>query len=866
MKLQGQCPSPNDLNDLLHSNLSGEVENTIEAHLETCTECQSSLEQLAAAPDFVEDAGRRLRATNEQMPSGLQAAINQLKTRFGHDNTRMGALPTQNFNLVDLLEPTDSAATLGRLGRYEVIEELGRGGMGIVVKARDPALNRTVAIKLLAPFLAAEDNARQRFVNEGRAAASINHVNVVTIFDVDEFGGIPFLVMEIVDGETLQQRLQNEHQLPLSDVVRLGSEVAAGLEAAHERGLIHRDVKPANILLESKTGTAKLTDFGLARATQDDHLTRSGVVAGTPAYMAPEQAGEQEVDHRADLFSLGSVLYAAITGQQPFQGNSVLAVIRKVADQAAPPIAELRPNTPPPLIDLIDSLQQKAAEDRVQTAREVVEYLELALDESAAKTQRILRPQKNKKNNSIVSTTVGILAAAALGFLTVTYLPPLLTGPNPGPHHNVNNGGPNNVGPHNIGPHNVGPNNVGPNNVHQNGGPINHNLPLVPHSEQRFVIKRHGGEIGFPELHTAIHSAISGDTIVIRQSGNIHCNRVNIGDKVLRIVAGQGFHPVLKHTTNDSLFSTNQVLVLEGLEFDVVPSLPPDSSMNARRQRKVLNCFRGSIFATHCRFTQRGNSGFITTEATQNLHIQHCEFYASLGHCVEWRNTQTSARIAEFHFDNCVLTGESFFLIPPIVTQSPLDLNVQRSAITSKRFIQIVRLANEPVNRNARIRLHAEHNVFGGESVVAYLDTVDHSPNGLDKIPLWIRGMVAWSGDSNRFSPKTNFFTILPQKFRAAGSTVPEWSPETIEEWSELWRNNVSNSLIAPNLWAEGGKSPAGGFAVWLGPKDFELKKPESNVFGIDATLIGPGQPYHLWKKSPQGAKWEQQISVHFPR
>jgi serine/threonine-protein kinase len=252
---------------------------------------------------------------------------------------------------------------------------LGRGGMAVVLKAVDPALNRTVAIKVLAAHLASCGAARQRFLREARAAAAVVHEHVVAVHAVDEVGGLPYLVMEYVPGRSLQERLDRQGPLALPEVLRIGMQAAAGLAAAHAQGLVHRDVKPANILLENGVERARLTDFGLARAVSDAALTQSGVVAGTPQYMAPEQSRGEAVDHRADLFSLGSTLYAMCTGHPPFRAESAVAVLRRVSDDEPRSVRELNSEVPDWFAAIIAKLHAKNAAQRYQSAAEVSDLL-----------------------------------------------------------------------------------------------------------------------------------------------------------------------------------------------------------------------------------------------------------------------------------------------------------------------------------------------------------------------------------------------------------------------------------------------------------------------------------------------------------
>jgi serine/threonine protein kinase len=273
-----------------------------------------------------------------------------------------------------LLQPATRAGTLGRLRHYEVLEVLGRGGFSIVVRAFDDMLQRVVATKIMDPELAATSPARKRFLREARAAAAVRHENVVTIHAVEE-QPIPYLVMEYIAGETLQQKLDRDGPLDVPEVLRIGVQVARGLAAAHALGLVHRDVKPSNILLERGSDRVKISDFGLARTADDASLSQSGFIAGTPLYMAPEQARGESLDRRADLFSLGSVLYVMCTGRPPFRAPTTLAVLQRVAEDTPRPIREIIPEVPEWLCALIARLHAKKPDDRFASAQEVADLL-----------------------------------------------------------------------------------------------------------------------------------------------------------------------------------------------------------------------------------------------------------------------------------------------------------------------------------------------------------------------------------------------------------------------------------------------------------------------------------------------------------
>jgi len=329
----------------------------LEEHLQDCAQCRATLDGFAGGERWAE-------AVRHYLGAGLSEA----------EPPREDDAWSLSF-----LAPSDWPDSLGRLGMYEVKGVLGRGGMGIVLKAFDPALNRNVAIKVLSAPLASCGAARRRFLREARAGAAVVHLHVVSVFSVVETAGLPFLVMEYVPGRSLQDRIDRQGPLSLHEVLRIGMQTAAGLAAAHAQGLVHRDVKPANILLENGVERVKLTDFGLARAAADAGLTQSGLVAGTPNYMAPEQARGESTDHRADLFSLGSTLYAMCTGHPPFRAESAVAVLRRVSDDTPRLVRAINPDVPEWLDAIIARLHAKDPAERFQSAAEVADLLSRCL-------------------------------------------------------------------------------------------------------------------------------------------------------------------------------------------------------------------------------------------------------------------------------------------------------------------------------------------------------------------------------------------------------------------------------------------------------------------------------------------------------
>lgn len=275
------------------------------------------------------------------------------------------------------LAPPHEPGELGRLGPYRVLRLLGQGGMGLVFQAEDVQLHRPVALKVMRPDFAIQERARERFLREAQAAAALKHDHIVTIYQVGEESGVPFLAMEFLAGKSLEDWLQPDRRASLPETLTIARQIARGLAAAHGVGLIHRDIKPANLWLEAPRGRVKILDFGLARrsTSQFTALTQDGALIGTPAFMAPEQARGERVDHRCDLFSLGCVLYRMVTGRLPFPGDTVYAVLGALLEGTPPAVRTLNPQVPPRLEELIHRLLAKSPDDRPASAQEVLDEL-----------------------------------------------------------------------------------------------------------------------------------------------------------------------------------------------------------------------------------------------------------------------------------------------------------------------------------------------------------------------------------------------------------------------------------------------------------------------------------------------------------
>ena len=422
MNVHMKCLDISELQSFLRGNLIVERVAIVEEHVSTCETCALAIHEMAGNEAWWSDVECALRHDLVD-----RSSLNQIHPRIASDNTDDGSA-INTHGILKILGPTDDPHMLGRIGPYEIVGLIGQGGMGAVFKAFDAGLNRFVAIKILLPHLAISEVARERFRREGQAAAAVVNDHVLPIYVVDQWQGIPYLVMQYIRGSTLQQRLTAEGPLQVHDVLRIGLHIARGLEVAHAQGLVHRDVKPSNILLDGGMGRAMISDFGLARAADDASLTRSGMLAGTPQFMSPEQIRGDRLDARSDLFSFGSVLYAICTGHPPFRAESSYAVMRRITDESPRRICESNADIPDWLERLIGMLMAKRIDDRPQSAASVANLLQQCLahleqPHSVSLPNELHHPQvtlyRQRKRNMVmlisVTTLFAMVAWAGLG-------------------------------------------------------------------------------------------------------------------------------------------------------------------------------------------------------------------------------------------------------------------------------------------------------------------------------------------------------------------------------------------------------------------------------------------------------------------
>ncbi len=427
------CPSRQTIQELASGKLPPDSSEAILHHVETCAECLQTVREFASF-DTLQDALRHTDTHDEPAETGVVQALIERFTDMAPSavHETEDSSPAVAADPLAMLAPARGPQEIGWLGHYRVLKVLGTGGMGVVLEAEDMQLKRRVALKMMKPAQAADAKSRQRFLREAQAAAGLDHDHIVHIYQVGEDRGYPYLAMQFLEGMSLEQRLKTDAKPSLPETVRIGTQIALGLAAAHQRGLIHRDIKPANLWLETRSQGSggrsqesetpkprdersesrgstrvKILDFGLARTAETtEHITHSGTIVGTPAYMAPEQARGLPVDHRADLFSLGCVLYEMTTGQRPFHGPTTMSILSSLAldTPTAPQLVNFE--VPEALSDLIMKLLEKEPAQRPATAQAVVDALATIGRQLGAKTSAAPIPTEELRAPKNVESAV----------------------------------------------------------------------------------------------------------------------------------------------------------------------------------------------------------------------------------------------------------------------------------------------------------------------------------------------------------------------------------------------------------------------------------------------------------------------------
>ena len=402
MAVMIECPPPDVLRRLLLGAISPPELESLGTHVLKCDQCVAALNGMRAKDELLEAllAAEKAVALDATVESLIERLSRPYRGGDSPANPGVSASSLEQEILTHqsasdkgssehgFLSPPEHPDELGRLGDYRVLKLLGQGGMGAVYLAEDPQLERLVALKVMRPELAAKLDFRQRFLREAKATAKLKDDHIVAIYHVGEHKGLPFLAMEYLQGESLEQWLSRGKNLTVAQLLRVARDITRGLAAAHAKGLIHRDIKPANLWLEAPRGRVKILDFGLARGDKDDmQLTQKGTILGTPAYMSPEQSRGEPADGRSDLFSLGCILYRLCTGRLPFSEPTLMSTLAALATKDPVPVAEVNPQIPSELAELAMRLLAKPREDRPASAQAVLQELQAIVQRNAQPPQ-----------------------------------------------------------------------------------------------------------------------------------------------------------------------------------------------------------------------------------------------------------------------------------------------------------------------------------------------------------------------------------------------------------------------------------------------------------------------------------------------
>jgi hypothetical protein len=757
-----ECPDRAELNGLIAGHLPPDRQEALERHLDHCGRCRQELDELCGGGTVVPD-GPVPQCLSPSPSDALKRVMADLASAPERSSPPAGGVEARPGYPFSLLQPTDRPGFLGRLGAYDIRREIGRGGMGVVFEGLDPALNRTVAIKVLSPLAVMDEEARGRFLREAQAAAALEHEHVVTVHAVDQVAGMPFLVMQYVAGESLADRLARDKRLPLADVVRIGVQVARGLAAAHAKGLVHRDIKPANIILDAATGRTKIADFGLAKSVGDTSLTTTGTVAGTPEFMSPEQAagglGGEVVDARSDLFSLGVVLYVASSGVSPFRAESPLLALDRVRREEPVPLDELDPSLPKWFSAVVGRLMMKDPADRLSSAEELAALLEQRTEPPTAvlHAPAPARPRYRRAVVVALAVLVGVAVAAGVYFgrpdRTPGEQPPDTTTP-------------------------------------------------APPREPGFYIA--GQPTRYADLAQAAAAAPDDAVIEVSGDGPFPTLPVRLTGKPLTIRAAPGSRPVITaappgEVQPGPLLRTDADLQLEGLELRWAINAPKGGSEEMLLEHCVIVNSRGRLALVHCQFTP--DSGTVSVGASgRELVLKNCYFPGPDGVAVFWRpEPDGRVRVEGCQFETRM--AFSVYCVAETKDLTPATVLLAGNTFTSTEFVRLL-LNLDP---KQPLKFTARGNVFDDDRLVMIWVAANPKkyPNQPDKAIGLLRSFVGWKDEANVYRRGCEYLASGVGLAGAAGAGIT-----TLAEWGKHWDPPPAGSIEGVIHFRERTKSP----------------------------------------------------------
>ena len=727
------CPAESTLQKLLSDRLAADISRRLAEHVGQCDSCQQKLVEYEAAPNVANQVAGLKNKTHDS--DHLSDVMNDLKSLRSNS-------PPDPPATAEISIDTTSFTHDG----YELLGMLGKGGMGVVYKAHEKALDRIVAIKVLSPTLASDPASRQRFVREARSAAAVVHPNVITIHAISDKLPLPYLVMEYVEGISLQQQLDAGSPISIENIVRIGRQIAAGLSAAHSKSVVHRDIKPGNILLNATTGKVLLGDFGLARAINQSRLTQTGTLLGTPAYVAPEVVEQPNAaDQRADLFSLGVVMYAMCTGDSPFQADTLFGTLHRLASLSPKPLAQTATEVPQWLSQIVARLLEKNPDDRFQSAAELREALGRGVSQPVVTantpTSTTLAPQPVSQRETIPKLNTGKRtkrrsrsnptwlyggALAAIGLIVA--LGAVMLSSNGARDTASAEQSQGRVKPDSTKAKQNPPNT--PSIERQSAEPQLPTIQWTTNDTGVFVCKDDDGEIvdRYDTLQDAIDSQSADGTIEIQTDGPLKISQCFI-ENSRTIIAGDGFTPTLVFEPNheidlEAMLSTEGTLTLQGIELRL-----PERFGEEEEYSLIGVQSPGQIELIDCRLVVEAG-GFCVSSHSQ-VAIENCHFHAPQSTVLDLDPHQDT----QITLKNSWLSGQTVFESGRDFAQV-IDMN-QCTVVCS----ELVRTYEE-VESESELQLLSQQSLFVCKDTMILLEDEEE---GSDQ-------NIQWKGQRNIYS------------------------------------------------------------------------------------------------------------------
>ena len=777
MNPSSSCPDERLFDQVIAGQLASDQESEFIAHLDNCPRCCKKLES------------RNLPAFSDQLP--------KLQTPIADSPLLRATIETVKSER-EQPEATDDRETDAlhwTADGYELVQRLGRGGMGIVYQAREVALDRIVAIKVLAPEFQSMHSARERFLREARAVAAIQHRNVITIHGVSDTPPLPYIVMEFIDGQSVQQKLDERGRFAITDIVKIAIQVCEGLQQAHTSGIIHRDIKPANILIESRSGEAKISDFGLALVSGQSSLTHSGLIVGTPAFIAPEML-EQTVsqDHRADLFSLGAVLYAMCYGTSPFDSESLVATLHRISSVEPVPIHKVNANVPDWLSEIIKRLLAKSPNDRFQSAKQVEDALRLGIETQSQPSKTSVttarsnqtskgrlpsidtrgkpaRP-KQRRSKRVPAVLPWALAFFAVTVSVVATYAALTAGKSPTSDKKSAAGSPG-----------LPNDNIEDLDQADPGVSAPARSSLQAPSSKPFVsVKMNSNVLGeYSSLQTAIELAESGSRIEINSDGPIDLQEITLEQSTLTIAAGDGFSPVIRFTLSedtddDAMLKTEGDLHLIGL---VIYGVEPANDTQAEdiEGAAIVSSDGGSLSMTDCRLVSAGSHCVIGDEM-DSAEFRNSEFHSTGGIALQL----TLVGGGSLLIDRCNISGVNGLGLEFV---DAFQMIIKDSTFIAETPLSIYCEDVDEIEDSV-VEVTSQNNTFVSKHELWNWDDRELAEQEFQRI-------ATWNGNGNVYSGRPNSDeSNAPQYFRrwlkASGEDDARFVPQLFEiSNSEVW-------------------------------------------------------------------------------